>query len=97
MESVISNVLEFSDSRIGGGNDFTDQLNSKYTVYLLVAFSLLISTNSYISDSISCWCPNNFTDAQVEYTKLACWSRRTYRVPKITEYFNIYSREKNYE
>ncbi|CAD5119615.1 unnamed protein product [Dimorphilus gyrociliatus] len=92
MDTMISNVLQFGDSRLGGGDDFTDQLNSKYTVYLLVALSVIVSTNHYIAEAISCWCPNNFTDAQVEYTKSACWSRRAYRVPKVSDYYDIYTK-----
>ena len=37
-------IADFSDPRVGGGDSFCDRLNNRYTVYVLVLFSALITT-----------------------------------------------------
>ncbi len=37
-------IADYSDPRVGGGDSFCDRLNNRYTVYVLVIFSALITT-----------------------------------------------------
>ena len=64
-----------------GGDSFVDRLNCKHTVFILVIFSILVTTRHYVGEPISCWCPAIFTDAQVEYTNHVCWVTNTYYLP----------------
>ena len=58
-----------SQTKLGGGDSFTDQLSCKYTVYILSLVVILSTTRVFIDEPISCYCPTHFTDNQVEYTK----------------------------
>ena len=58
-----------SHSKLGGADSFTDQLNCKYTVYLLSLIAILSTTKVFVDEPISCYCPAQFTGSQVDYTK----------------------------
>nr|ABB16292.1 innexin 11 [Hirudo medicinalis]AFC34069.1 INX9B [Hirudo verbana] len=66
-----------SQTKLGGGDSFTDQLSCKYTVYILSLVVILSTTRVFIDEPISCYCPTHFTDNQVEYTKKTCWVMNT--------------------
>ena len=42
-------------------DDFSDRLNYRYTVALLIAFSFILTTRQYGSEVIKCWVPAHFT------------------------------------
>jgi hypothetical protein len=42
-------------------DDFSDRLNYRYTVALLVIFSVIITTRQFGSEVIKCWVPAHFT------------------------------------
>lgn len=67
MDQLLATIADIRDSRVGGGDCFCDRLNCKYTVYLMVAFSLLVTTRRYVGDQVSCWCPSHFTDSHRQY------------------------------
>ncbi|CAG2196167.1 innexin unc-9-like isoform X2 [Mytilus galloprovincialis] len=62
-------------------DDFIDRLNHKYTVMLLVIFTVIVSTSQYVGDPIECWCPTDFTENRVDYTNFVCWVSNTYYIP----------------
>nr|BCO10869.1 Limax innexin 3 [Ambigolimax valentianus] len=78
--SLISFV---SWSKIQGSkdDDWADRISHLWTVCLLVLFTLLISSAQYVGDPIQCWCPAQFSGAQVGYTKSVCWISNTYYFP----------------
>ena len=41
-------------------DDFSDRLNYRYTVALLVFFSVILTTRQYSSEVIRCWTPAHF-------------------------------------
>ena len=66
MDGIFSFLKDASES-FGGATSFSDRLNSKYSALILVIFALLTTTRQYISEPISCWCPSDFTEEQVDY------------------------------
>ena len=42
-------------------DDFSDRLNYRYTVALLILFSIILTTRQYGSEVIKCWVPAHFT------------------------------------
>ena len=81
MDKLFATFGDFGDPRLGGGDSFCDRLSCRYTVFLLIIFSLLVTTKHYVGDPISCWCPDHFTDSQVDYANQICWVQNTYYLP----------------
>ncbi|GAB1602509.1 innexin unc-9 isoform X1 [Argonauta hians] len=81
ISSLIENFGSYSRVRGSINDDWVDRLNHLYTVVLLVIFAVIISTGQYVGDAIQCWCPAEFTDAFVDYTKSYCWIANTYYIP----------------
>ena len=42
-------------------DNFSDRLNHRYTVSLIVIFSIVVSTRQYVGDPINCWVPSHFS------------------------------------
>lgn len=61
-------------------DDFYDRLSRRYSVILLVIFTILVSTKQYVGEPIACFCPAHFTGTHVEYTNNICWISNTYFV-----------------
>ncbi|CAF0765923.1 unnamed protein product [Didymodactylos carnosus] len=57
-----------------------DRLNYKYTVILLVIFSIVVSNKQFSSDHIACWVPGHFTRSYEVYSNNICWVSNTYYV-----------------
>ncbi|KAK2168841.1 hypothetical protein NP493_1216g00035 [Ridgeia piscesae] len=68
MDKLFSTFGDIGDSRAGGGDSFCDRLNCKFTVFVLIIFSLLVTTRMYVGDQVSCWCPPHFTSSHRGYT-----------------------------
>jgi innexin len=64
-------------------DDYSDRLNHKWTVLVLIIFSLLIGSNHFVGSSITCWCPAEFTNSMVLYANEICWIKFKYYVPKV--------------
>ena len=61
-------------------DDFYDRLSRRYSVVLLVIFTILVSTKQYVGEPIACFCPAHFTGTHVEYTNNICWISNTFFV-----------------
>ncbi|UJR27563.1 hypothetical protein I4U23_008845 [Adineta vaga] len=64
-------------------DDDFDRLNRKYTVYVLIALSVISGSRLYsnnISSLISCWNRANFPSAYIKYTNYVCFLTNTYRL-----------------
>lgn len=57
-----------------------DRLNYKYTVIILVIFSIIVSNKQFSSDHIACWVPGHFTRSYEVYSNNICWVSNTYYV-----------------
>uniref|UniRef100_A0A0B7AXD1 Innexin n=1 Tax=Arion vulgaris TaxID=1028688 RepID=A0A0B7AXD1_9EUPU len=70
-------------SLIQGNNDddWADRVSHLWTVGVLALFAVMVSSVQYVGDPIQCWCPSEFTAAQVAYVKSVCWTSNTYFIP----------------
>lgn len=59
-------------------DDFSDRLNYRYTVALLIFFSIILTTRQYGSEVIKCWVPAHFTSNYEQYVSQICWITNTY-------------------
>ena len=62
-------------------DDFADRLNHRYTVALLILFTILVGSSQFVGSPIACWTPAQFTGPMVQYTNYICWIANTYYVP----------------
>lgn len=81
LDHVLGTAGQVVGLRATYDDDFIDRLNHKYTVILLVIFTVIVSTNQYVGNPIECWCPTDFTDNRVSYTNFVCWVSNTYYIP----------------
>lgn len=69
MEKLFSLIGDVSHTKLGGADSYSDQLNCRYTVFLLSLFALLASARVYVDEPISCFCPAEFSASQVAFAK----------------------------
>jgi hypothetical protein len=62
-------------------DDFSDRLNHRWTVSLLILFTILVGSAQYVGSPIACWCPAQFTGSMTTYANQICWIANTYYVP----------------
>ena len=78
LERLFFFLGDIHHTKLGGADSFSDQLNCKWTVFLLSLFALISTTRIYVSDPIGCFCPANFPPSQVDYTTKASAVFRLY-------------------
>ncbi|CAF0950690.1 unnamed protein product [Rotaria sordida] len=61
-------------------DDFADRLNYKYTVGLLIFFSIVVASKQFSNDHIQCWVPAIFTRNYEIYVSNYCWIHNTYHI-----------------
>ncbi|CAF4700452.1 unnamed protein product [Rotaria sp. Silwood1] len=61
-------------------DDFVDRLNYKYTVGLLIFFSIVVASKQFSTDPIQCWVPAIFTRNYEIYVSNYCWIHNTYHI-----------------
>ncbi len=81
MATIVGLFTGLSSTQSKKDDDFVDRLSNKYTVLLLIVFTVVIGSNQYVGDPISCWTPKHFTSNHVKYTNALCWVKNTYYVP----------------
>lgn len=86
MDRLFTILADISDARKGGGDTFSDRLSSRYTVFLLIIFSIIVTTRHIVGSPISCWCPPLFTSSQIDYTNKVCWTTNTFYLPVSEEH-----------
>lgn len=64
----------------GNCDDWADRMSHIYTVYLLLAAAILVSSAHFVGDRIRCWTPAEFTGAYEDYTHNYCWIKNTYYI-----------------
>lgn len=72
--------IEIGSSKSRTDDDFTDRVNHSYSTTVLMLCTLVVLGRQFIGSPITCWTPNEFTGAQVEYATLTCWVTSTYFV-----------------
>ena len=83
MLTSIPEMIEAATSR--NDDDFYDRLSSRYTVFQLIFFALLVTAGQIINDPITCWVPAHFHGSWEAYTNSYCWVRNTYHVPWLND------------
>ena len=69
MDRLLFMFGDFQDTRIEGADSFSDRLNCQYTVFTLILFAIIITTNQFfVGGPVTCWCPSHFESSQVDYT-----------------------------
>lgn len=81
-------VWQFVDvfKRVGASarehdDDFADRLSHRYTVALLILFTILVGSSQFVGSPINCWTPAQFTGPMVSYANSICWIASKYYVP----------------
>ncbi|ESO08133.1 hypothetical protein HELRODRAFT_98251 [Helobdella robusta] len=78
MDRILFLFRDAKDVNLGGADSFSDRLSCQYTVTILIIFAIMTTTRQYVSEPISCWCPNYFTRDQIDYVNKVCWTTSTY-------------------
>jgi len=81
MDKIIALVSAAPSTTDKRDDNFTDRLNNRYTVVLLVASAVLISANMYVGSPITCWAPVHFTGSHTKFANSYCWVKNTYYLP----------------
>ena len=79
MDTILS-FIGIRRTKNSRDDDISDRLNSRTTVYLLIAFAGIVTTKQFVGESMSCWVPDQFSKDQDEYTKSYCWIKNTYKL-----------------
>ena len=67
--------------KFNNDDDTADKMSHRYTVILLIVFTVVVSTKQYVGDPINCWVPAHFTGNHEEYANSYCWIKNTYFLP----------------
>jgi hypothetical protein len=67
MDVLSLSKLSSSVFGVKSDDDFSDRLNYRYTVGLLILFSIILTTRQYGSEVIKCWVPAHFTNNYEQY------------------------------
>jgi len=82
LEGIFDAVSRIVKSNARNDDDLSDRLNHRYTVILLMIFTVVVSATQYVGSPIHCWSPAYFTDAHVEFADSICWVTNTYYLPE---------------
>ena len=82
LEGIFDAVSKIVKSNARNDDDLSDRLNHRYTVILLVIFTVIVSATQYVGSPIHCWSPAYFTDSHVAFADSVCWVTNTYYLPE---------------
>ena len=72
-KAVGLDAVPYSKSR--RDDDYSDRMNHRTTVAILVCFAVLVSTKQFVGNPINCWMPAHFhKDTHDDYTNRCCLS-----------------------
>jgi len=69
MDKLFTLIDDIQHVKLGGADSYADQLNCKYTVFVLSLFAFIATARVYISEPISCYCPTEFQSSQVAFAE----------------------------
>ena len=83
MDRMVLALATLAETRFDGCNDddAVDRLSRRYTVFLLVVFSVVVGSRQLVGERIHCWVPARFTDNHETYANSVCWVSSTYYLP----------------
>ncbi len=68
-------------SKSKNDDDAIDRLSHRYTCSILIIFSIVVSTKSYVGDPLHCWVPKHFSKPWTAYADSYCYVKGTHYVP----------------
>lgn len=80
MEKILQ-IVGGSQGSVRKDDDFSDKLNHRYTVSLMVMFAVIVSSKQYVGNPIDCWLPTYFGYTWHKYVHSYCWIKNTYYLP----------------
>src|SRR6218665_1193775 len=69
MDKLFQLIGDVSHVKLGGADTYTDQLNCRYTVFVLSLFAFIAPARVYVDEPISCFCPAEFEASHVAFAK----------------------------
>ncbi len=81
MDKLVNVFTGIKATALKRDEDIVDRLSSKYTVAVIVVFSMFVGMTSYMGKPITCWVPKHFTGSHTKYTNAYCWVKNTYYLP----------------
>lgn len=69
MDKLFQLIGDVSHVKLGGADTYTDQLNCRYTVFVLSLFAFIATARVYVDEPISCFCPAEFEASHVAFAK----------------------------
>ncbi|ESO06266.1 hypothetical protein HELRODRAFT_106068 [Helobdella robusta] len=79
MDKLVGLIKKAPKSRDYNDDDVIDRLSSRYTVVMLICFSLLVSMNQYVRNPITCMIPSSLKGNE-KFATSFCWIRNTYYI-----------------
>ena len=79
--SLIKFAGGLPQSKSKNDDDSVDRLSHRYTCAVLIIFSIVVTTTSYVGDPIHCWVPKHFSKHWIKYADSYCWVKGTHYVP----------------
>lgn len=81
MDKIVGVIGSVPSLQKNKDDSLTDRLSHKYTVALLILFSVIVSAKQYVGEPINCWVPAHFSDSWEGYANSYCWIKNTYYLP----------------
>lgn len=78
LDGLFSAVSSVTKGSSRNDDDLVDRMNHRYTVIILVIFTVLVTTTQYVGTPIHCWCPAYFTGSHEAFADKMCWVTNTY-------------------
>jgi hypothetical protein len=78
---LLIKVVRGTTQKASQSEEFVDRLHNRYTVVLLVIFTVVGAARVYFGRPITCWTPAHFRPSHIRYTTAYCWVRNTYYLP----------------
>lgn len=67
MKGILAFIGGVPPSKSRSDDDAIDRLHHRYTVAVLVIFSIVVSSKQYVGDRINCWVPAHFSKSWTAY------------------------------
>ena len=81
MLAILNTLSGTPQSKARYDDDIIDRLNHRYTQAILIMFSIVVTTNDIVGNTIQCWVEAHFSDPWENYVNQYCWIKNTYYLP----------------
>ncbi len=78
---LLVKVVRGTTRNVGRSEEFVDRLHNRYTVVMLVVFTVVGAARVYLGRPMVCWAPAHFRPSHIRYSTAYCWVRNTYYLP----------------